>query len=727
MIKNTLRAAAAPLALLSAASAQTVIDEAPELLPDDVIVVSASPLDRSLDELLSGASVIEGEELARQAGATIGETLRLEPGVSSTSFGAGASRPIIRGLGGDRVRVLTNGIGTIDAAAASPDHAVPVEPLLAERIEVVRGTGLLRYGSSAAGGVVNVLDGRLPRAVPEGGIDGGFTVQHTTVDDGQAAAGEVTAEVFETDGFSVLLHAGGSWRDAEDYDIPGFAESEALRALEEEEGEEHGDEEHDEHEDEEEVFGTLENSFVRSNSAQGGLSVVGERGFVSVGVQRNETRYGIPAGHDHGHGHEEEEGEEHDEEEHDEEEGGVFIDLEQERLDLNATLELGGFFERIDVFAGLADYSHTEFEGPGEVGTVFSNEGWEARAEVIQSERGGWRGATGLQLRDREFSAIGEEAFVPSTTTDQIGVYTFQELRTGPWHAEAAIRYERTEHERSTDGFARDFDGFSGSLGAGYDVNPMLTLTGTVFRTERAPTTEELFSDGPHLATDAYELGDVTLGEEVAVGAEALAHLHGDWGFVTVNLFRTEYDDFVYERETGLFADELLEDLDEEEEEAEEFGELPVFAFSAADARFQGFEVFGQANLGEWSGVALTADGVLDYVDAELRGGEADGTNLPRIPPLSLTLGATAEGYGGSFRAEVEHAAEQDDTAAFELPTDSYTLLNLYAAYELVPGVELRAAVLNATDEEARVHTSFLKEEVPLPGRNFRVSVGVAF
>ena len=706
-MKNALFAACAPLALLSAAAAQED--------GQDVIVVTASPLDRTQDELLSGASVLDGDDLARQGVITIGETLRKEPGLSETAFGAGASRPIIRGLGGDRVRILTNGIGSIDAAAASPDHAVAVEPATAERIEVVRGTGLLRYGSSAAGGVVNVIDGRLPSAVPEDGLDGAVTVRGTSVDDGVQVAGGVTGKVADIGAMELVLHASGSWSEAEDYDIPGFAESAAVRAEEEAE-----EEEGEEHSEEEEVFGTLENSFVETENASFGASLIGEKGFFAVSVSETGTEYGVPGGHGHGHEEEgEEEGEEHSEEE------GVFIVLDQTRFDLNAErLFDSGPFEKLSVFGGIADYEHTEFEGPGEPGTVFTNEGYELRIEALQMERDGWRGATGIQLRDREFSAIGEEAFVPPTETIQWGLYTFQELRTGPWHLEAGARFETTDHERSTDGFELDFEGISGSVGAGYELNPNFNLAVSAFRTERAPTTEELFSDGPHLATDQYELGDEDLDIETATGIEGLIHLHDEKGAITLNLFYTDYDDFIYERETGLFGDAiLLAQGEDDPEELEEFGELPVFQFTAADARFKGFELFGEYELAAWDGGALSVDGVLDYVDAEISGGE----NLPRIPPLGLTAGVEADWDRFSLRAEAEHNGSQDDTARFERPTDEFTLLNLYASAELVQGLTLRVAGLNLGDEEARVHSSFLKDDVPLPGRNVRVSLTYDF
>ena len=669
----------------------------------DEIIVTGSPLNTTVDEAITGVSVLSGDELERNLAATIGETLKSEPGVSSTFFGAGASRPIIRGQGSDRVRVLTNGVGSIDASSASPDHAVAIEPAQAERIEVLRGAAILRYGSSGAGGVVNIIDGRIPSELPEGGTDAAFRATVTSVDEGISLAGSVDQQL----GDNLVLHFDAAWREAEDYAIPGFAESARLRAEEEAEEEEHGDEEHEgeDHSGEEEVFGQLPNSFVESESYTGGLSWVGARGFFGVAVNQFESDYGIPGGHEHGH-EEEHEDEDHEDEEHDEEEGEeeeemVTIGLEQTRVDVNGALELDGVFERVQVFGGYADYTHTEFEAPGEAGTVFANEGWEVRAEAIQRESGGWAAAYGVQLRNRDFSAIGEEAFVPPTETQQYAAFTFQELDRGDWHFEAAARVELTDQEDVVNGGQRDFTALSVSGGADVHLSDAVRIGGTVYRTERAPSTEELFSNGPHLATDQFELGDPTLGKETATGAD-LAFRHRESGHaVTLNLFYTNYDDYIFERETDL----------------EEDG-LPVFVFTGADAEFYGFELQGELDLFETADWAVAVDGLAEYVRAE-----TDSQNLPRIPPLSILAGVTADTGPFFARAEVDWAAEQDDTAPFERGTDGYTLVNLSGGVRLSDAVTARLGVDNLFDEDARQHASFLKDEVPLPGRNVKLSV----
>lgn len=665
----------------SFAVAQDVTDE-------DIIIVTASPLERSIDEAITGQSILAGDELQDRLAGTIGETLKLEPGVSSTSFGAGASRPIIRGQGGDRVRVLTNGVGSIDASSASPDHAVAVEPAQAERIEVVRGAALLRYGSSGSGGIVNVIDGRIPRDMPDGQTDVSVRIGAASVDESAEGAFSVDQRAG-----NLVFHLDGTFREAQDYRIPVEGESREQLA---EEGEEVPDD-FDEGR-------RLDNSFVDSRSLTGGVSYIGERGFIGVAVSDFNTTYGIPGGH----GHEEEEDEEHDEEEHEEgeeeEEEAVFIELDQTRIDLNAGLDFDGPIERVQVFGGYADYKHTEFEGPGEVGTVFTNEGFEIRAEAIQAERGNWKAAYGVQYRERDFAAIGEEAFVPPTTTEQLGVYTFHEVEVGAGHIEGALRYESTNQEDVTGGQDRSFDLFSVSGGGDVHLSDAVRIGGTVFRTERAPTTEELFSNGPHLATNQFELGDPTLGKEVATGIEAAIRHREDGHSATLNLFYTSYDDYIFEAET----------------DGEEDG-LPIFQFTAEDTEFYGFEAVGQTDLTTVGKFDLSADALVEYVRAK-----TDSGNLPRIPPLSVLSGIEAESDRVKLRAEWEYVAEANDLAAFELPTDDYNLVNAFVTWKApmdAENVALRFSVLNIFDAEARQHTSFLKDLVPQPGRNFRFSI----
>ena len=695
MFHKTNLSAASVVALSVFSSVPTFAAEPVDV---DEIVVTASPLARTQQETIIGTSILDGEDLERRLENSIGEILRREPGVSSTFFGPGASRPIIRGLGGDRIRVLDAGIGSIDASATSPDHAVAVEPATAERIEIVRGTSMLLYGSSAAGGVVNVFNGRIPSEAPEDGFDGALRIGGSTVDSGAEAAGGFDVKLGDFGDGALVFHGDGFYRDAEDYDIPGFAESARLRALEEAEGGE------EEEEEEEEVFGTVENSFFETKGGSAGLSYVFANGFFGVSATAIDTEYGVPGGHGH------EEGEEEEEEE--EEEGGVSIDLQQRRLDLNGEIEADFLlFQKAKIRVGYADYEHAEVEPSGEVGTLFTNEGWEGRIELVDKTRSfgasELNGAVGIQYRNRDFSAVGEEAFVPPTTTDQFGVFAVKELSTGLFRFELGGRYENTTHTVVETGVERSFDGFSVSGGVGMTPNEQWFVGANVFRTERAPSTEELFSNGPHLATDAFEIGDPTLDEEKALGVEATIRYATERFAATVNGFYTSYDDFIFEAPTG----------DEEDG-------LPVFQFFAEDAAFRGFEAQVKAELFQMGAFDIHADAAVDYVRATT---DAVGNdNLPRIPPFSGLFGVEAKSVHADFRAELEYAGDQDNVTEFELPTDGYTLFNFFATVRPFPetsGLSIQLAAKNLTNEDARLHTSFLKDVAPLPGRNFRISL----
>ena len=459
---------------------------------EDVIIVTGSPLSATTGESLVGVSVIGGEELANNLTGSLGETLKKTPGLSSTFFGPGASRPVIRGQGGDRIRILDNGIGSIDASAASPDHATSVEPAMASRIEIIRGSGLLRFGSSASGGVINVIDGRIPDDIPGGRYEGAARVGYSSVDDGTEAAAGIDVLLGNFSGGSLVAHVDTTYRKTNDYDIPGFAESEILH---EHEDDGDGDEEHSGGEREGEARDVLENSATKSRSFAGGVSWLGNNNSVmGISIRRLDSEYGIPGGHAH-----EDEGHDADEGHDEDEDGGVTVDLNQTRIDALARFELSGMFDTLTINGGYGDYEHKELEPDGAVGTIFTNEGYEVRGELVQTEHDGWHGAYGAQIRKRDFSAIGEEAFVPPTSATQWGVFTFQEVDLTDWHFEGGVRFERNSLENDTANLSRDFDSFSVSGGVDFHLSPTTRLGGTAFSTSRAPTTEELFSNGPHL------------------------------------------------------------------------------------------------------------------------------------------------------------------------------------------------------------------------------------
>ena len=477
--------------------------------------------------MVSNTSVLDRSDILDTLGGTLGDTLDSQPGVSTSHFGAGASRPILRGLGAERVLILNNGLGAIDVSASSPDHQVAADGIDAKSIEILRGPAALTFGGQAIGGVVNVIDGFIVEELPEEAVSGSLYTAYNSVNEGT----DVTGNAKFTVG-NFVFSLSGSSRDYENYDIPSFAESDRLRALGEEEHhddehdddheDDHEDDEHEEHdhEEEEEVRDTLENSFLKTNTLSGGVSWVGNNAFFGAAVRHTTSEYGLP-GHSHAHDHEDEhhdeEGEdhedEHEEDGHDEE--MPFTDMEQTRIDARGGISFGDTgFTKLVISASHADYEHSEFEGPGEVGVTFTNKGTEARAE-LDHKFGALNGTWGVQFTDKELAAVGAEAFITPTTTQSFGLFAY-ELR--EWEDAFAIeggaRIEKVELENDIQG-KRDFDLFNVSLGAHKHLNENWFVGAQLGYSERAPNETELFADGPHVATSQFEIGDASLDKEI--------------------------------------------------------------------------------------------------------------------------------------------------------------------------------------------------------------------
>ncbi|RMB11728.1 TonB-dependent receptor domain-containing protein [Eilatimonas milleporae] len=678
------------------------------------IIVSSRPFQEQSTDVAQAISIVADEALDRLRTRTLGETLDSLPGISQTYFGPAVSRPIIRGLGGDRIRVLIGGIGSIDASSTSVDHAVAIDPETADKIEILRGPATLLFGNNAVGGAVNVFDGRIPSTAPEDGFEGRLHAHYGTNGDELNGSAGFTAMVTDT----IAFHADFNALDRGDLEIPGFAESDALRALEDDHDHDHDDHDddhgHDEEHGDEEMEGTVENTDLRRLSGAGGFSWIGENGFLGFSVSFFDTEYGLP-GHDHDHGHDEE-GEDHDDD-HDEDHGHdhegeeeVMIDLEQIRFDLMGEFRGDfGIFEKTKIRFGYADYEHSELEG-GEIGTTFTNEGWEGRIEMVQKTYGGLNGAIGVQVRNRDFSALGEEAFVPPNDTTQYGVFALETYETGMWRFEAGARLELQDISSDELAFDESYTGISLSaatiarLGNGWQV----AVNG--YRTERAPNAEELLSNGPHLATGLFELGDPTLEEETALGFDIrLAKTEGP---VTgsVSFFYTDYEDFIFQNLTG-----------------EEDDDLPIAAFQATDARFWGVEVEMGWRTWQDGDRSFDVTATADWVRAEDTDNDLD---LPRIPPLSATVGGIFQSRLIDAHVELTYTDEQDRVAPFELITDDFFALAAgITVHPMGPNgpLHLFAEGRNLLDEEIRFHTSFLKDQVPAPGLDVRFGARYTF
>ena len=659
----------------------------------DQIVVTATPLSRTVEELAQPTAILHGDELAKKQSTSIGETVSQEVGVSSTYFGPVSSRPVIRGQFGERVRVLSSGLDSLDASALSEDHQVTVEGLLADRIEIIRGPATLLYGSGAAGGLVNVVDSRIVESPLDAPVTGGLALGADTAVGNRDGAFKVKLGddniVFSGDYF---------YRSTDNIEIPGFAESAILRALEEAEG--------GEEEGEEEAFGEVENSDSETSGGAVGLSIVGDAGFIGVSINGFDSEYGVP-----GHGHEEEGGPVPPIEEVEE---LVRIDLEQTRIDLKGEYQADGdILSAIRLRASINDYEHVELEGE-EIGTIFDSEGTDGRLEFQHAKWGRFEGAAGVQYKRVDLDAIGDEAFVPPSDTQQTSLFLFEEFALNDeWVLQGSARIENQTIDGATLSEEYDDDAFGISLGAVWRPIDELRVSANLSLTERHPTSTELYADGPHVAAQRYERGSVTLGNGILDKEQSTnldLTLHGDnrrleW---TVTGFVNAVDDYVLLRPT-----------------TQEIDGFQVYDFDQADVEFFGIEAEAHYELVDTDNRQIHVRLFTDFVRAEE---DSTGANLPRIPPMRFGIGL--HGAWQQFDASIDatFADDQDDVADNELPTESYTLLNAGISYSFAQsGVFLFLRGTNLLDEEIRQHTSPLKDLVPLPGRSIHAGLRYEF
>jgi iron complex outermembrane receptor protein len=709
------------LALASPAAAQTKPPVNPPVddgHQHDVVVTGV--LQRSERDVLSGTSVVTGEELARDLRPSLGETLARQPGVSATSFGPTASRPILRGFQGDRVRVLTDGIGSIDVSNVSVDHPVVIDPLLAERIEVLRGPAALLFGSSAVGGVVNVIDTRIPRRIPENGsrVSGLATYGSAANERAGSAAADVAV------GGPFVLHADGSYFKSGDLRTGGYLLSPAARRAAlatAAQPHDHGEgEEHDEIDfaRNASLRGKLPNSAAETWTAGVGASIVTDTGHLGISYSHYDSLFGIPVRYATEEGQEEE---------------APRIDVVQNRVDLRADIETGGgFLERVRLRAGHADYRHFELGPDNDIHTAFYNKGTEGRLELVQARKGAWLGASGVQYFNRTFDVIGEEAFLPRNETSQVGLFTLQQIDAGALKAEGGLRWEKSDLTAKpplgTEGFyrgTRSFSALSGSAGASYALNDAVRFGVNVSRTERAPSAEELFANGNHAGTQSYELGNPNFRLEKSWGVEATLHAHGDGFSFDGSAYHNWFSNFIYLDNVDDAVCEAAAPPHDHEEGGEDDhhhgGELPCFQAQQADARIWGVEAEASVRLARLGGWTLNADLLGDMVRASLK----DGGPLPRIPAARLLGGLEAQSERATARIEAEHVFEQNRTAAFETPTADYTVVNASVAWSPFAShdTQLLLSANNIFDVVARRHASFLKDFAPLAGRDIRATL----
>jgi len=685
-------------ALLAAAAVQAQPKPAagPTVSELPPVVVTGNPLGSDLFELVAPTSLLHGSELFLVRGSTLGETLNALPGVGSTYFGPNASRPVIRGLDGDRIRILQNGSGTLDASSLSFDHAVAIDPLAIERAEVVRGPAALLYGSSAVGGVVNLIDNRIAQDAVTG-VTGRGEVRL-----GGANREKAASAVLEAGNGRFTLHADAYTRDTDDLRIPGANISARQRAADPALPV---------------VNGRLPNS--ASNASGGGLggSFVWNTGYVGLSYGGFDSRYGTVA------------------------EPDVTIDMQSARWDLAGELrELGSVVTGVRFKLGHTDYRHTELDA-GVTATEFRNRGHDLRVEALHGALGPFRGVVGAQVTDFDFAALGAEAFVPATRTDSRALFIYEEMVHGRLKLTLGGRHERNEVSTRGGGPAdpasglprfdpaqsRVFNGNSGALGGVYSITPALVLAVNGAYTERAPTFYELYANGPHAATGVYEVGNPAFGKEKTTSFDAALRLRSGPHAGSIGVFTSRSRNFMTLFNSGNTrgSDGELNPVDADGDAvADGSGEdiMPEQAYRGVTARFRGYELEGRFRLLERGG---TLDLLLryDYVRAEDAG---SGQPLPRIAPQRVGAGLAYQRAQLGARVDTTWVGGQDRVTANELPTDGYVLLNAAMTWRMkLQGAQFEAFLrgINLLNEEARNHASFLKDRAPQGARSAQIGL----
>ena len=705
---GTSDAAASGGADASTAATEPTPGSASAAHPDTDQAIVVTGVKRAAGDVLGGVSVVDKEQLTHDVRTSIGDTLASQPGVTASSFGPVASRPILRGLQGERVRILVDGIGSLDLSSSDPDHAVAINPLTAERIEVLRGPSALLFGSSAIGGVVNVIDTRIPRSVPNGPVRADALLSYGTAANERSASASIDVPL----GGHFVAHADGAYSKFDDLHIGGHVLSKDLR----EQAEASPDPEIQELAD---LKNKLPNTAGRIDDGAVGLAYVD--GDLNIGVSYNhhDAKYGVPIRFTLDPAIEPE---------------VPTIDAHQDRGDLRANLPLGGFFKTFEFRGGISKYRHNELEEDGEIGSRFFSNGSEMRADVVQKERGGWGGTTGVQYLNQDARIRGDEKYLPDSRNRQLGLFTLQSIVSGRIRFEAGARVEfarlhADEDERIAeiaeelreDGqmedvpelgeepVSRSFTPISASVGANYELGGGWRAGLSLAHSERAPSIDEMFSLGPHGGSQQFLIGNPDLKLERGNSVEFSVHHTTGPLHVQGSVYYSRFSSFIYQAPTGEIEDGL-----------------PVYEYREGRANYYGFELESDAKFGRAFGIDWGGELVTDAVRATIKNfGPA-----PLIPPFRV-LGALTGSRGQvDGRLEVERVSAQNRTAPNETDTPGYTMVNAsldYHPFAANPELTLSLQGHNLFDVDARRATSVLKDYAPLAGRDIRLSARVSF
>lgn len=636
------------------------------------VPVTGNPLGVGSDEMVIPVSVLSGRELSLKRESTLGDTLNGIPGVSATHFGPNASRPVIRGLDAERVRIMQNGIGVLDASSLSFDHAVTIDPLIIEQIDVVRGPAALLYGGSAVGGVVNAIDHRIPTEKVEG------VIGRAEARVGGADSQNNLAGVVDVGNGKIAIHGDAYTRKTSDLGIKGYAvssrKSRADGTLRENRGK-------------------LVNSSADAEGGAIGASLTFDNGYLGTSYSGFRSNYGTVA------------------------EESVRADMKSDRWDISSEFKaLGSIVNRVKVRMAYTDYQHQEIEN-GDVGTTFKNRGVEGSVEAGHAKIGGLEGMLGFQFQNTHFEALGDEAFVAPVNTQSKALYVYEEMPLSLFNQQGfklsfGGRAEHTTLDASP--WAKSpiaqnssFNAYSYALGGLYTFNPNWSLATNLSHNERAPSYFELYADGAHLATGQYEVGNPNFSKERSNGLDAQIRWKDGRSSFSVGAYYTRFSSFLGLLDTGAI---------------EVDSDLPIAQFTAFAATFKGLEAEGKFNLAD--NLDLTLRG--DYVRASNRD---NGDALPRITPLRLGVGLHYQKNSLGARIDILHAFNQSRTAPGELATDGYTDVSALVSYKLPTKVnlELFAKANNLLNQEIREHASFLKDISPAGERSVLLGLRAEF
>lgn len=642
----------------------------------DVVVVTGNPL--SQRELAAPVQALSGDALTLKRGASLGDTLDGLAGVGSTYFGPNSNRPTMRGLDGDRVRMLSNSGASVDASSLSFDHALPVDPLVLTRVEVLRGAAALQYGGNAIGGVVNAIDNRIPR-LAQPGLNGVAELRLGGASDERGGA-----VVLDGGSNAFAWHVDAADRRADDQRVPRFTSEDGSSTR-------------------------VRNSDAHGRSGAVGGSLLFSQGYAGVSVEDYHNEYGVTV------------------------EPDVRIQMQRQRL---ATAG-----EWRDPLPGLARvtwqfassrYKHQEVEGSGEIGTVFESDGKDGRVEATHAAfQGGWgsvQGVLGWQWDQSDFSALGEEALVPGTKTRSNALFLIEQFKSGPWSLQAGARAERVsvastggDEERFGDPVTRRFSPKSLSLSGAYELGQGFSLSSNLSSSQRAPTFYELFANGVHVASGAFEVGDVNLGLERAKAVDLGLHWKQGEAKWSLQVYQTRFSNYIALDASGRSVELVGEDGGTET--------VPEYLYRGVRARMHGIELEGRQPLPAVAGWGLTLGTTLDLV----RGTNRDtGEPLPRLAPVRASLSIQAERGPWLIQAELRGARRQDRVPALDTPTAGYGILRLNIARHFDIGnldamwyLKLDNLANKLAYNAGSVQT--IRELTPLPGRSVFAGLQVKF